>query len=223
MRSIRLLTVAVLAVVLALSSAQNAFAATELAYDSGSWFDNYALNVGESLVVRFVLSDFVSWPQAKIVRVAIYVYSGSAAFRVHIRGKLGTACDGLDVTAFDVTPYALQNWNYYDVSGNAIVSGEFCVVAEWLTAYDPSIGLALGPPPNFGSGHSYRYQYGLWYHDTGYDDMIRAYVHPPSAGGPVGGVVMPVNTLAIVAPWLAVIGLGGCIGTLVVISKKRRL
>jgi hypothetical protein len=38
----------------------------------------------------------------------------------------------------------------------------------------------------------------------------------------VGGVVIPANTLALVAPWLAVIGLVGCIGTAVVVRKKRR-
>jgi hypothetical protein len=38
----------------------------------------------------------------------------------------------------------------------------------------------------------------------------------------VGGLVMPANTLALVAPWLAIIGLVGCIGTVVVVAKKRR-
>lgn len=36
----------------------------------------------------------------------------------------------------------------------------------------------------------------------------------------VGGVVMPANNLAIVAPWLAIVGLVG-IGTVVVVAKKR--
>ena len=38
----------------------------------------------------------------------------------------------------------------------------------------------------------------------------------------VGGVVIPANTLALVAPWLAIVGLVGCIGTAVVVAKKRR-
>jgi hypothetical protein len=37
----------------------------------------------------------------------------------------------------------------------------------------------------------------------------------------VGGVVMPANNFSIVAPWLIMIGLVGCIGT-VVVAKKRR-
>jgi hypothetical protein len=38
----------------------------------------------------------------------------------------------------------------------------------------------------------------------------------------VGGIVMPVNTVALVSPWLAAIGLVGCIGTIVVVAMKRR-
>jgi len=37
----------------------------------------------------------------------------------------------------------------------------------------------------------------------------------------VGGVVMPANTLALAAPWLAVIGAVGCLGTIVVVARKR--
>jgi hypothetical protein len=41
-------------------------------------------------------------------------------------------------------------------------------------------------------------------------------------GPAVGGVVLPANNFAIIAPWLAVIGVVGCIGTVVVVAKKRR-
>jgi hypothetical protein len=37
----------------------------------------------------------------------------------------------------------------------------------------------------------------------------------------VGGVVMPAGMFAILAPWLAAIGVVGCIGTIAVIAKKR--
>jgi hypothetical protein len=37
----------------------------------------------------------------------------------------------------------------------------------------------------------------------------------------VGGCVQPVNTFALVSPWLVAIGLIGCIGTVVVVAKKR--
>ena len=42
------------------------------------------------------------------------------------------------------------------------------------------------------------------------------------AGAPVGGFVESVNKLNVLAPWLVVIGLVGCIGTVVVVAKKRR-
>ena len=37
---------------------------------------------------------------------------------------------------------------------------------------------------------------------------------------PVGGVVLPANAFAVLGPWLAVIGLVGCIGTVAVVAKK---
>jgi hypothetical protein len=43
-----------------------------------------------------------------------------------------------------------------------------------------------------------------------------------NAAAAVGGVVIPINTFAVLAPWLAVIGLAGCIGTVLVAAKKRR-
>lgn len=39
---------------------------------------------------------------------------------------------------------------------------------------------------------------------------------------PVGGFMEPVNKLVVLAPWLAVISLVGCIGTVVVVTKKCR-
>jgi hypothetical protein len=38
----------------------------------------------------------------------------------------------------------------------------------------------------------------------------------------VGGCVQPVNTFAMLSPWLAAIGLIGCIGTVAVVAKKRQ-
>jgi hypothetical protein len=43
----------------------------------------------------------------------------------------------------------------------------------------------------------------------------------PSNCCPVGGCVEPVNTFAVLSPWLAVIGLVGCVG-IVAMAKKRR-
>ncbi len=45
----------------------------------------------------------------------------------------------------------------------------------------------------------------------------------PPCAMPVGGCVQPVNNLAILPPWLVVIGLVGCSATVVVVARKRRL
>ena len=44
----------------------------------------------------------------------------------------------------------------------------------------------------------------------------------PKTCCPVGGCVQPANTLALVSPWMAVIGLVGCIGAVAAVAKKRR-
>lgn len=45
---------------------------------------------------------------------------------------------------------------------------------------------------------------------------------PTPAHGPVGGVLVPANTLTLLSPWLALIGFVGCIWTAVVVARKRR-
>jgi hypothetical protein len=40
-----------------------------------------------------------------------------------------------------------------------------------------------------------------------------------NAAAAVGGIVIPVNTFAVLAPWLAVVG---CIGIVAVVVRKRR-
>jgi hypothetical protein len=52
--------------------------------------------------------------------------------------------------------------------------------------------------------------------------LLPTFVYSVSNVSPVGGVVMPADTFALVAPWLAIVGLVGCIGTVVVVAKKRR-
>jgi hypothetical protein len=57
-------------------------------------------------------------------------------------------------------------------------------------------------------------------------DLIAAVLTPgapPQVGPPVGGFIGPVNNLAMLSPWLAVIGLVGCIGTVAVVVAKKRI
>jgi hypothetical protein len=50
--------------------------------------------------------------------------------------------------------------------------------------------------------------------------LIAVQLEPTTSTAPVGGVVMPANMFAIAAPWLAFIGLVGCVGTVVVVSNR---
>jgi hypothetical protein len=59
------------------------------------------------------------------------------------------------------------------------------------------------------------------HHDTANDIVFCSFTNRgPSPA--VGGVPAPVNTVTILAPWLAVVGLVGCIGTVVVVAKKHQ-
>jgi hypothetical protein len=61
---------------------------------------------------------------------------------------------------------------------------------------------------------------GVIMHYVANDAVTCTFTNSPEQA--VGGAVLPANNFAIVAPWLAVIGLVGCIGTVVVAAKKRR-
>jgi hypothetical protein len=52
------------------------------------------------------------------------------------------------------------------------------------------------------------------------DSVTCVFTNSPAAA--VGGVVTPANNFAILAPWLALIGVVGCIGTVVVVARRRK-
>jgi hypothetical protein len=215
MRSARLLAVAVLAVVLALSSAQNAFATVELAYDGTGYL---VAAPTSSIAVRFSLQ--AGWSGAKLLTARYYVLvsTGVNSFTVHIFDE-DRATDL--TTPFTATPSA-SGWFDVDLSGKSItVTRDFYVVFTMIGFQHPFVVFDPNAPI---SGRSWYFD-ATWVQDTTYNYLIRAVVDPilpPPSGAPVGGVVMPANNLAIAAPWLAVIGLVGCIGTVVVVAKKRR-
>ena len=219
-RSVRLLAVAILTVVLTLSSAHNAFAAFWLGYDSNLQVDTVAEEKGSMIAVRFAVGDFLELPQAMLVAVSFFSYLGTGAFRVHIFGDLGIGCAGTDLTApFDVSFYQRRRNTYEVWNRSIVVSGEFCVAAEWLTDSNPIFGTSnrsRSPYPP----HSY-YDVGEgWTLQTSCDFMIRAAVQEYTSAN--HGFAEPVNRLATVTPWLAVIGLVGCVAAVVVVARKRR-
>jgi hypothetical protein len=204
----RVLAVAVLAVVLALSAVQSAFAATELAYDNGSFHGADGPNWG---AVRFVLADFGFSGSVRLLKVRFYFFFSQVQepVRIHVY-----ASDG--VTPLCCTPNLDQTpssgWNEIDLSSrmSAPISGAFYVAREILGQVASGIG-----HDNAGSvGHSYTGGPGAW---TSYDGnfMIRAEVDPVQATGPVGGVLTPVNKLVVFAPYLALLGVVGAVAVIV--------
>lgn len=213
MRSFRLLAVAILAVVLALSSAQNAFASAEIFYDTGSFVAWIDVRFVGTVAVRFSLpSGCFSVSGARF-----YASTGSAGsfMKLHVQSALG-----VDLAA-PITESVSAGWNTYTLATGGI-SGDFYIAAEYVSAPDVLQVGATGTPIH---DRSYWYDAGSgsWVLDTFHDYMIRAEVDPCEAPyGAVGGFMEPVNTLAVLAPWFAVIGLVGFIGTIVVVVKKRR-
>ena len=220
MRRVRVLAFTILAVILTVSSAHNAFAATWLGYDSNLQIDTVAEAKGSMIAVRFAVGDFVQWPQAMLVAVSFFNYLGTEPFRVHIFGNLGTGCAGTDLTApFDVS-FNQKRRNTYEVWNRSIVvSGEFCVAAEWLTDSYPIFGASnrtRSPYPP----HSY-YDVGEgWTLQTSCDFMIRAAVQEYTPAN--RGFAELMSQLGTVTPWLVLIGLVGCATTVVVVARKRR-
>jgi len=138
---------------------------------------------------------------------------------VHITGVPPSTATEL-TSPIPVTPIG-QEWNTVDVSSsNIVVSGDFYVAIEQplvTVAHDSSSSNFEGRSVY---GDSLDTMTNLCCNDAGlHNFMIRAEIDPIA---PVGGIVIPANNFAIVAPWLAVIGLVGCIGTAVVVAKKRR-
>jgi hypothetical protein len=220
MRPRRLLALAIIAVVMTLSSAQNAFASTWLGYDSNLQIGIVQEARGSMIAVRFAVGDFASWPQALLVAVSFFSYSGTGGFRIHIFGNLGTGCAGTDLTApFDVSFYQKRRNTYEVWNRSIVISEEFCVAAEWLTDSQPIFGTSnrtRSPYPP----HSY-YNIGEgWALQTSCDFMIRADVqeYTPTNQGFIG----PMSNFGIILPWLGVIGLAGCIATVVLVARRRR-
>jgi hypothetical protein len=224
-----LLAVGVLAVILALSSAQNAFAPIqELRYDDGtSPYPPGAENLGTWGAVKFVLSDFgLSDPTYQLLQVSFYtvVYSPPCPSEIHIFDSTGVT--ELLVPAATITPTNPSlEWIAVDLSSeNVMVSGSFYVAIRsecgFSVMWDPIPNSLIPPSParTYGAPSGYP---PAWSLDEEDNLMFRAIVGS-TAAPPVGGVAIPANTLAILGPWLAVIGVVGCIGTIVVIAKKRQ-
>ena len=227
-RSVKLFAVAVLAIVLALSSAQNAFAVTELAYDNGVFFQSIAFTLGGILFslptgvssahlryVRFVLTGAPTPTFPLTIHItrpdhvtelsgSPITFSGVGALPTGIGCPAGwTACYGFDVTSYGI-----------------VVTDDFFVILDTaVTMAEPTTDNAItGPPSRSYIGFASNLAGMAWV--TGnMNILLRVDIDPIVApAGPVGGVVEPVNNVAIAAPYLALFGVIAAVA--VVIWKK---
>ena len=222
-RSVKLFAVAVLAIVLTLSSAQNAFAVTELAYDNGQMLggtgDNYE-------GVRFSLPSGASSGLLRYVRWE--TGDSSSPLTIHITGPdhltdlpgspinlpgpggqpVGTGC-----------PSGWTTCHGYDLTSlGIVVTGDFYVIL-----------FKSGGSPTYDSGvSSGRSLVGatlaglaplVFQHNLLIRVDIDPTYPPASSGGPVGGFIEPVNNLTVAAPYLALFGI--VVAVAVVVWKKR--
>ena len=224
MRSAKLLAVTVLAVVLALSAAQNAFATVQLYYDNGTEHAGYIVDYGGVLFslpsgVSSAHLTYVRW-SVGVITLPLTIYVTKPDHVTQLSGSpivlpgaglmpAGTGCPGgwgtcrgLDVSSWGI-----------------IVTGDFFVIlykAGNVPEYDT--GPLVLPVRSF-YGDSLA---GLWNSPDG-NFLIRVDVDPIAPPvAPVGGIVVPVDKIAVLGPWLAVIGLVGCVTAVAVVAKKRQ-
>jgi hypothetical protein len=205
MRSMRLLAVAVLGVVLALSAAQNAYAVRELSYDAGvdeSW--NCPAQNGWR-AVRFVFSDFGLSGSWRLLTARFYQTlheGGGDQVELHVLTSDGS---GDLPGSTPVTFTTAAGWNDVSLSGqDIVVSGDFWIAYKWLGINNsPCVGTELSA----WDGRSYLGLPGSWAVDGTHDYMIRAVIDSLGSAAPVGGFMEPVNRLAVFAPYLALFGL----------------
>ena len=160
-----------------------------------------------------------------IVLVALAGVSPVFAPRITITFDPPAACPGERVTFAE--PFA-------DIVGGGISIAAASPLFITVVVSSSPAGLATNPECSLGTcsfvvsesascGH-YTVTVTLPIDESGPIGSAPSVSGPFDVAGPccaVGGCVQPVNTFALLSPWLAVIGLVGCIGTVAVVAKKR--
>jgi hypothetical protein len=233
LRAIRTSAIVVLVVILAVSSAQNAFASILLSYDSDTI--GFLWDASRFVGVRFSLPSGV--PSARLLSV---LFAWAALDDLTGGGMvmaLRPTADGVnDVTiyiagsdhqtlltpAFTVTADA--GWNTEDVSGlGIVVSGDFYVILESVIPASPVVD-------NSGSNTDGRSVYGdslagltaPCCDGSSGNFMIRATINQIGPVAPIGGFLEPASKLLVAAPYLALLGLVAAIAVVAVAPWNRR-
>jgi hypothetical protein len=218
MRSTRILVVAVLAVVLALSSTQNVFAAAldqKQEVVDGSW--NLGYGDPSTLGQEFQ----PSLPILVAVEVNLVVEFTPATIILNVRH--GTITGAILGSASLSVPVG-TSWVYFSL-GSVSVTPSSTYVIE---VTDANMGQTPPQPVSsyWSASDSDSYPKGaaiVLRAPTGFDFAFRTYGESPASpptpvGASVGGLMEPVNKLAVFVPYLALFGV---IGAVAVVFWKR--
>ena len=203
----------VLLALMVLASSSSVLASTELAYDDDTAETAWSADPGIEHAVRFSLPP--GWSSAKLIYALYFIFADPAIFRVHVYGS------GVTDPALDNTPFT-TGWSIFDLTAyNIVVTGDFYISIEYLTAGagDPPIGCDETGPIDLRT-YSRENPGDPWELSENWDLMIRAWVDPVSR--PVGGFVIPVNKLTILAPYLAIVGLIGAVTVAFATTRRRK-
>lgn len=201
---------AALTLLMLLLFSPSVFAATELAYDDGTPMGSEGLDFTG---VRFSLPTGVTY--ARLLKVR-YQWSSSgqgATLNIHI-----TKADHQTELTSPIPTWSSSSspsWNELDISGRGIlVSGDFYVVlentADGNAIFDQN---PVWPQRSFGGSSLAT----LTYEELG-DYLIRVVIEPIVR--PVGGILITVNKLEVLAPYLALVGLVGAVTVAVAIRRR---
>jgi len=186
----------------------------ELFYDNGFMY----AAAGPFAGVKFSLPAGVSSARILTVRYKYAATGPYATLNIHITGP-----DHVTelTTPISTLSTVFPGFNDYDVSSlNIVVSGDFYVVLEKTGSGD----IVQDNVANVGRSFMGGSLAGLTT-PTLYNLVIRAIIDPITPGPParpVGGVLTPVNKLAILAPYLALIGLVGAVTVAVAVQRRRK-
>jgi hypothetical protein len=122
---------------------------------------------------------------------------------------------GASSGSYTIVETVTPGWVLIDISCSVTVVTTFVVGSFGVMSYAAQTDGSSWQPDL--ANHLVTIQYDSLVGDI----VVCTFTNDPAA--PVGGVVIPpANTFAMVSPWLAVVGLVGCIGTVVIVAKKRQ-
>jgi hypothetical protein len=178
------------------------FASTEIAYDDGI---PIATVIGTYLGVRFTPSG-----QVRVVGAKFYgrPYWETVSMTVYVTGA-----DHKTVLLSIPASISDDGWHTITFSNGPIVSGDFYIA---IFQSSKELVLSYDAANNYDRGYWGESLPGLTNPFTYGDMMIRALVE--SVG--VGGVVVPTNSLAVLAPYLAMISLVAVVASVYVMERK---